>query len=106
MIKMKKIVSCAIAAVMLMPAAVMPAYAATEYAVEGESYADTNWWYAGGKRTMSNNNASGGKYLALKMDSSGPDGLYAEYNVTVSAAGYYKLTLTSTPVTRTGLPDM
>ena len=87
---------------LLVAASNMQVYAATDYTIEAENYSATNWKYVGGTILNSNSNASGGKYISLKMDTDSDTAFYTEYNVDVAAAGYYKVTLNSTPVTKTG----
>ena len=99
---MKKIIAKFLTAIMLLSLVSVNVYAATEYTVEAEDYTDTNWKYIGGRILISKTGASGGKYISLKMDTDKETEFYAEYTVNVSSAGYYKLTLYSTPVTKTG----
>ena len=98
---MKKMISGALSLVLVTSLSVLPVHAA-DYSVEGESYTETNWRYVGGTMLSNNSGASGGKYISLNMDTESDMDFYATYTVNVSTAGYYKLTLYSTPVTRTG----
>ena len=99
---MKKIIAFMLSAVLMISLCAVQVYAATEYTVEGEAYSATNWKYTGGKILISNSGASGGQYISLKMDTNRETDFYAEYAVNVASAGYYKVTLYSTPVTRAG----
>lgn len=99
---MKKFISKILAAGLVLSTCNMPVFAAADYTIEAENYSSTNWKYIGGSMINNNSNASGGKYLTLKMDTDSDTEFYAEYIVNVTTAGYYKLTLNSTPVSRTG----
>ena len=98
---MKKFISYILATVLVLSVCNVPVFAA-DYTVEGENYSATNWKYVGGTMLNSKTDASGGQYLTLKMDTDSDTEFYAEYIVNVTTAGYYKLTLQSTPVSRTG----
>lgn len=99
---MKKFISYILTAVLGLSVCNVPVFAAADYTVEGENYSSTNWKYVGGSMLSSKTDASGGKYITLKMDTDSDTEFYAEYIVDITTAGYYKLTLQSTPVSRTG----
>lgn len=99
---MKKIIASILSVIILVSLAALNVYAATEYTLEAENYTDTNWKYIGGRILISKTGASGGKYISLKMDTDKESEFYSEYVVNVASAGYYKITLYSTPVTKTG----
>lgn len=73
--------------------------AQSSYSVEAETGYTGNWVYTGGSVVRSHVDMSGGSCLMLRVNPALPKEYYVEYNVNVSDAGYYMMTLTSTPPT-------